>query len=1089
MTKKQNTTFRSFLFLLIFLPNLVQAQFFFDFETPATSTPIEANEAAIVDNPDQMGNATEKCAFYEKAVGNWKYFAFPFDNGLNIGNNDRVSFKVRTSTLGRIYIKFWDGATPTLESWVVSYNYQPEPNTWTELSYDVSALEDQNITRIEIASSVDNEEAADIYFDDLRLYNSFAATGEPIIDLAAFSTCVELGTNLVIDASASIDVGGSITTFHWDLGDGTIIENMDNISHLYQATGFYDTQLTVTDNEGNTSSEMFKIWVFTAGDHLSPFFTIADTYLTNEKVELGFLTKIFYESPFDPDIVSINALITQPDGTIREVPCFFYEKVTNESGSWMTDTDEHYWMVRWSSEQAGVHQIQLEITDVEGQNLGTVQEVNLLAGTTKGIIKKSANNRQFYQHSTQEMYYPFGINVAWNDIGNYAKTIQNLSDGKANWVRYWHAAFTNQALEWNDGIGNYSAIAAAKQDSIIELCKQNNVYLQMCIFHHGMFSQTVNPNWPQSPYNTINGGMLVDPEEFFYNEAAKTHTKKLLRYIVARWGYSPELFGWELFNEVQWTGNHPNQSSLWEEEVILWHDEMGQYLKEIDAFDHLVTTSAADSQLDELADQEGIDIIQYHTYPAQKLVNDLLNKDDNFLMDHPETSVICGEYGYANNGVVPYDEQRLAIWSSIFSQVPHLTWRWGEYCETEWTDLFKAPATFMEEEEIMEQEEWFDWSISVNSSISGLRTKGFTQNNQNAYGLIYDEDLGDNISDVTIDLSNLPFGKYTLETTDIKTGVQLIEENLEITFFTVAHELPLFSDALVVKASFQEELQILLAFAGYDSVMGLGYELDLDGNESLQPDNSTIDYEWSIAQKPGSSQLIIPNANDLAINIIPDVAGEYRFVFAMTDSNTQEFSIDTVAILVSAPPTAIAGEDIFVELGTSPMIDGRDSFDPEEDLLTYAWTLITRPPGSMAELDYPTLSLTIIDPDVVGTYAMELVVSDNFNESQPDTVLIQVSMITSIVVAEGFSSTIQLFPNPASKMLNIQFTGAPDDTVIDLAIFDLTGRVIATQKASLNEQQNIPFSLSELRLTNGMYLLKVVSDSGVRTLPFVVQVE
>ncbi|NJC28229.1 PKD domain-containing protein [Neolewinella antarctica] len=1082
------TYYSFFLFILIFLPIVTQAQVTFDFETPETSTPIDANQGAIVDNPDRVGNDSDKCAYYRKSAGDWDYFAFPFANGFDIGNNDRVSFKVRTSTSGRIYIKFYDEGTPTLESWVVEYDYRPEPDAWTELSYNISALKDQKITRLEIAVSVNNEAAADAYFDDLRFHNSLSVDGEPVIDLAQFSNCVELGTTLDLDASASTDANGSITTFRWDMGDGTVIENMDRISHRYQAPGFYNVQLAATDNDDNTTTEKFRIWVFESEDNLSPFFATADTYLTNEKVELSFLTKRVYQNPFDPSEVSINAIVTQPDGTTRKVPCFFHEKVLNENGSWMTFTGDKNWMVRWSGDQAGVHQVQLEITDATGQNLGKVQEVNLLAGPTKGIIKKSDTNRQFYQHGTGEMYFPLGINLPWDNINDYATIIPNLSDGEANWIRYWHAAFTNQAIEWRDGLGNYSAVAGAKQDSIIELCKENEVSLQMVIFHHGMFSTTVNSNWSNSPYNVANGGMLVDPEEFFYNQEAKIYAKRLLRYIVARWGYSPEVFAWELFNEVQWTGRHPNQSEKWEEEVILWHDEMGQYLKEIDPFDHLVTTSAEDHQLDSLAGKEGIDIIQYHTYPAQRLNNELLSKDARFLEDNPETSVICGEYGYANDGEVPFDEQRLAIWSSIFSQVPHLTWRWELYAQTVWADLFTAPATFLREEEILQQNEWLDWNVLVESNTPGLRTTGFTQSNQTSYGLIYDEDFSDDIADATINLANLPFGVYTLETTDITSGEQSTEENLEITFFTTAYELPFFSDALVIKAAFKEELQILLAFAGFDVETGLGYALNLDGGKSIQPSNAAVDYEWSLAEQPVTSQLVIADADNSVVNIIPDVAGEYRFVFTLTDSVTQEVSTDTVNVLVSAPPVAVAGEDITVDLGARPAINGRSSFDPEGDRLAYAWTLVSKPEGSVAEVEFPTLSLPILDPDVRGTYALELVVSDKFNPSAPDTVLIKVGTTTSIAAIDAATS-IRLFPNPSSEVLNVEFTGSITQRAVGLTILDITGRVVATHKADLGGQKVIPFPLSPLNLTNGMYILRVVADGSASSLPFVVQAE
>ena len=1086
---KQSSLISLFLFLSlsICLPKLSLAQFYFDFESPETSTPIEGFEAAIVDNPDTIGNVSAKTAFYNRPAGNWHFFALPFEEGLNIGDNDRVSFKVRTSTSGRIFIKFWDGNEIALESWVREYDYRPTPNTWTELSYDISALKNQNITRLEIAASVDNNDAAEVYYDDFKLFNSASPNGEPIIALADFSKNIELGTLLVLDASRSMDIGGTITNYHWEMGDGTIYEGTDSITHLYLGTGFYQVVLSLTDNEGNTSQNTYQIWVYESGIDFSPFFINTPTLLTNDKIELGFLITKNYNNPFDVEEVEINALITYPNGQTKKVPCFFYQEVNHVDGRWLVKESENYWMLRWSSEQNGMHQVQLESTDTAGTQLGIVQTFTLSEGTAKGIIQKNPTQPQYYQHTTGESYYPFGINAGWDVIDNYATLTQNLSAGKANWMRYWHAAFTNQALEWKEGLGMYSAIAGAKQDSILALCKENDLFLQMCIFHHGMFSHTINSNWSNSPYNQRNGGMLTKGEDFFYNEVAKKQAKKLLRYIVARWGYAPELFAWELFNEVQWTGNHPNQSDQWKTAVIEWHDEMGKYLKELDAFDHLVTTSADDNQLNELADKTGIDVIQYHTYPGNNLVNDLITKDAQFLSEQTEAAIICGEYGYNGDGDVPFDEQRLAIWTSIFSRVPHMIWRWQVHYETEWTDLFRAPATFVQEENIADYENLSDWYFSARGGSNILKTVGFTQDNQQAYGLVYEQNLKDDISNATINLSRLKFGNYNIETTDITTGEKMIEESVAVTFLTTAHDLPIFSDALIVKASFQEPLQILLAFAGFDQAIGLGQPADLIAQGSLQPTNAAVIYQWSIFEQPDSSNLLIPSADSLNTSIIPDVAGNYQFVFTITNLDNEQTSTDTLDIFVSDNPVAIAGADISIDLGERPTISGRESFDPESDRITYDWSMVTQPIESTAELKFTTSSRPILDPDVTGIYAIELVVSDGYSESSPDTVLVNVGLSTSIASIEESSTSINLFPNPTNDILNIQIKSPSLYRTATCTIVDLMGKVLNTQQLDFYSSQIISLSLDELGMVDGMYMLQLSTEEDMVHMPFIVQ--
>ena len=47
----------------------------------------------------------------------------------------------------------------------------------------------------------------------------------------------------------------------------------------------------------------------------------------------------------------------------------------------------------------------------------------------------------------------------------------------------------------------------------------------------------------------------LNPYEFFTNEEARKQYKKKLRYIVARWGYTPNIYLWEIFSEINGVGS------------------------------------------------------------------------------------------------------------------------------------------------------------------------------------------------------------------------------------------------------------------------------------------------------------------------------------------------------------------------------------------------------------------------------------------------------------------------------------------------------------------------------------------------------
>jgi len=84
------------------------------------------------------------------------------------------------------------------------------------------------------------------------------------------------------------------------------------------------------------------------------------------------------------------------------------------------------------------------------------------------------------------------------------------------------------------------------------------------------------------------------------------------------------------------------------------------------------------------------------------------------------------------------------------------------------------------------------------------------------------------------------------------------------------------------------------------------------------------------------------------------------------------------------PPVAQAGADRTVQVGLGYTLDG-DGSDPEYDFLSFEWSLVSAPAGSLATLD-PAPGRTVdFTPDIEGEYVFSLVVSDPLASSAPDT--------------------------------------------------------------------------------------------------------
>lgn len=77
--------------------------------------------------------------------------------------------------------------------------------------------------------------------------------------VAAFSaTTATAGQATAFDASASSDPDGKVASYRWDFGDGiTQTTNTPTVSHSYATPGSYKVTLTVTDNDGCSTTVVF----------------------------------------------------------------------------------------------------------------------------------------------------------------------------------------------------------------------------------------------------------------------------------------------------------------------------------------------------------------------------------------------------------------------------------------------------------------------------------------------------------------------------------------------------------------------------------------------------------------------------------------------------------------------------------------------------------------------------------------------------------------------------------------------------------------------------------------------------------------
>ncbi|MBW2256093.1 MAG: hypothetical protein JRI25_16045, partial [Deltaproteobacteria bacterium] len=191
--------------------------------------------------------------------------------------------------------------------------------------------------------------------------------------------------------------------------------------------------------------------------------------------------------------------------------------------------------------------------------------------------------------------------------------------------------------------------------------------------------------------------------------------------------------------------------------------------------------------------------------------------------------------------------------------------------------------------------------------------------------------------------------------------------------------------------------QVPIADAGIDQYALAGNTVVLDGSGSFDPDGEDINGIWS--QTSGTTVTL---SDEYAIQptfTAPAVIEVLTFSYAVNDGD--EETSDTVDISVFVdddPPTANAGPHQDVGRGVLVTLDGTGSTDPEALPLEYAWTQIAGPTVVLSGADTAEPTFTT-RTDMGGTMTFELVVSDPFQDSEPDTVDVTTPGVAAIAEA------------------------------------------------------------------------------------------
>lgn len=315
-----------------------------------------------------------------------------------------------------------------------------------------------------------------------------------------------------------------------------------------------------------------------------------------------------FSNPFDPDVVDVQGVFRDPSGKEVVVPAFFYqdfERSPAGNGERVAAVGRGYWRVRFTPVRSGQHSVSVRIREPGRDVVESQQRVFDVQGSSSpGFVRRSGKKPQFLATDDGRAFYMVGHNICWPvdlappckydfeapvDQGTftYDRWLDRMAANNENWGRVWLSPWNlgiEAPAEWSgfDGMGRYSLANAWRLDHVLDKAAEKGIFLTLTMQHKTDFQGS----WEYHPYMWKNGGPLHSPADFFKDPRAVQAMQKRLRYIVARWGYSPNVLAWELWGEVNLVPGFGSVAGA----VTDWHREMAQFLRGIDPWQHMVFT-------------------------------------------------------------------------------------------------------------------------------------------------------------------------------------------------------------------------------------------------------------------------------------------------------------------------------------------------------------------------------------------------------------------------------------------------------------------------------------------------------------------
>ncbi|MBT7841078.1 MAG: cellulase family glycosylhydrolase [Lentisphaerae bacterium] len=410
-----------------------------------------------------------------------------------------------------------------------------------------------------------------------------------------------------------------------------------------------------------------------------------------KQLELDVDLAATYTNPFDSKQITLDATVTGPDGGMWSVPGFFYQactrKLANETET-ITPVGNGQWKVRLSFASPGKHTVAISATDASGTVAAQPIIIEVVPADVPGMARVHPTDPRYLATDRGDPLFLIGANVCWGGKRgtlSYDEWLPKYAENGGNFFRVWLAppwtTFALNTLE--SGAARIDLRNAWRLDYVVQRAEELGLHVMLCIDSFNIIRSTKRQHgsYEDAPYHPARGGTVAKPQDYFSRDDVLTAYRDRLRYLVARYGYSPSVLAWEFWNEVDIVDDYNSRL------VTRWHRDMARFLRNIDPWKHLVTTSTArasgDARLDRLPE---LDVVQTHHYQARDMALEL-GRDRDKKRAAGNRPHFHGEFGISHSGktTAKLDPAGVHLHNGLYASVGQqqagtpMTWWWDSY--------------------------------------------------------------------------------------------------------------------------------------------------------------------------------------------------------------------------------------------------------------------------------------------------------------------------------------------------------------------------------------------------------------------------